>query len=120
MYVDTFVEYEKAIEEMDVMKAKGKGEHGNDLPLPVYYALGLAGEAGEVVDKIKKVYRDSGGDYTPEIKAAIILELGDVLWYLARLAGWLGVSLGVVALRNVTKLMGRKQRGTTRGSGDNR
>ena len=115
MYIDTFVEYEKAIEEMDVMKA-----YDNDLPLPVYYALGLAGEAGEVADKIKKVYRDCGGDYTPEVKAAIILELGDVLWYMARLAGWMGVSLGVVALRNVTKLMGRKQRGTTKGSGDNR
>lgn len=120
MYVDTFTEYEKAIEEMDVMKKQSTGEHKGDLPLPVYYALGLAGETGEFVDKLKKVYRDSNGDFTPEIKAALILELGDVLWYLTRLAVFLGVSLGTVALRNVTKLMDRKARGVTKGSGDNR
>lgn len=90
-----------------------------------YYGLGIAGEAGEVADKIKKLYRD--GTMGPEIpasslpeavKRAVALELGDVLWYVAAIARMLGVSLSEVAEMNNEKLAGRMRRGTVFGAGD--
>ena len=49
----------------------------------VYPTLGLTGEAGEVADKVKKVIRDTHGEFTPEKKQEIMKEIGDVLWYLS-------------------------------------
>ena len=43
----------------------------------VYPALGLAGEAGETADKIKKVLRgDDGGVLTDEKRQAVAMEIG--------------------------------------------
>ena len=84
----------------------------------VYPALGLAGEAGEVADKVKKILRD--GVDSPEYREQIMLELGDVLWYTAVLAHDLGYNLETVARHNVEKLKARQQRGTLHGSGDDR
>lgn len=80
-----------------------------------YPALGLAGEAGEVAEKIKKRYRDQARDTT-----AIIRELGDVLWYLSQLATNLNIALDTVATANLEKLADRHNRGTIQGSGDTR
>ena len=84
-----------------------------------YPALGL-GEAGEVQNKVKKIFRDDGGVLTEARKQAIIKEMGGNLWYLAALAHGMGVSLGEIAFANVNELAGRKIRGTLRGDGDNR
>lgn len=86
----------------------------------IYPTLGLTGEAGEVSDKVKKVIRDSGGEFTDEIKKEIMKELGDVLWYCATLAHDLGFSLSDVAFGNIKKLESRFQRNKIGGSGDNR
>jgi hypothetical protein len=60
--------------------------------LGLYYAaLGLAGEAGEIANKVKKVIRDDGETLTDEARTAIAGELGDALWYAAALAHELGV-----------------------------
>jgi len=85
-----------------------------------YPALGLAGEAGEVADQVKRVLRDDGATLTPARAEAIAFELGDVLWYLAQLATELGFSLDEVAERNLQKLADRDRRGVLNGSGDNR
>lgn len=85
-----------------------------------YYALGLAGEAGETVDKLKKVYRDRGGEFSDDDRKALGLELGDVLWYLTRLADRLGLTLEEVMVKNVEKLASRAERGKLHGAGDNR
>jgi NTP pyrophosphatase (non-canonical NTP hydrolase) len=90
-----------------------------------YYALGLAGETGEAVDKLKKLYRDKSfgdtGAMSPEDRQALLLELGDVLWYLTRIARIvLKGSLVEVMEANAEKLISRKQRGVSRGEGDNR
>lgn len=87
---------------------------------PWVYALGLAGEAGETCDKIKKVYRDKSGVFKAEEREAIAKELGDVLWYVTRLAACLGFGLDEIADMNVKKLADRAERGTIKGSGDNR
>ena len=86
----------------------------------IYPTLGLTGEAGEVADKVKKVIRDNHKEFTPEIKAEIMKEIGDVLWYCATLSHDLGYSLEEVAQSNVDKLRSRKARNMLGGSGDNR
>lgn len=83
----------------------------------VYVALGVAGEAGEIANKIKKLYRD--GD-SPAAQDALFLEIGDALWYLDRLCNELGTTLSVVAELNVDKLRARFDAGTLRGGGDGR
>lgn len=83
----------------------------------VYTALGLAGEAGEIANKVKKLMRDGDTDARRDV---IRGELGDVFWYLARLADELDINLSEVALENLRKLNSRAERGTLQGSGDNR
>lgn len=86
----------------------------------LYPALGLAGETGEVCEKIKKLFRDKGGIQTPEFKEALTLELGDVLWYLANLACDAGIKMADVADANIRKLHSRRERNMIKGDGDNR
>jgi len=85
-----------------------------------YPILGLAGEAGELANKYKKVLRDDNGELTTEKHAALVEELGDVLWYIAQIASDLHVSLSDVAIENIAKLQSRKERGVLGGSGDSR
>ena len=59
----------------------------------VYPTLGLAGEAGEVAEKVKKMLRDDGGVMTGERLQALAGELGDVLWYVAQVATEAGLEL---------------------------
>lgn len=86
----------------------------------VYPLLGLAGESGEVAEKLKKVCRDKGGVVTEETKKEIAKELGDVLWYLSQLATELDIPLEEVAKMNLEKLFSRLERGAIKGDGDNR
>lgn len=90
-------------------------------PQPIIYtALGLCGEAGEVADKVKKVLRDNNSEFTDDRKHAIVMELGDVLWYCATLSNDLGYTLDEIAEMNYEKLHSRQLRGKLGGSGDNR
>ncbi len=90
----------------------------------IYPALGLAGETGEVVEKIKKLMRNDGVEtpdkVTPEKRDEIVKEMGDVLWYLSQLASELDVDFSLVAERNIEKLSSRKERGMIHSEGDNR
>ena len=85
-----------------------------------YPALGLGGETGEVLNKIKKVMRDHGGVVTDEYREILRGELGDVLWYVAALARELNLDLNDIAQANLDKLFSRKDRGTLGGDGDTR
>lgn len=85
----------------------------------VYPALGIAGEAGEVADKVKKICRDHEKNFMP-FRRDIGKELGDVLWYISRLAGDLGYKLSDIAKMNVEKVNSRWNTNTVHGQGDNR
>lgn len=85
-----------------------------------YPALGLAGEAGEVADKLKKVIRDHDGILIDPVREAVAKEIGDVLWYVSVLAYELDYDLETIAQNNLTKLASRQERGVLTGSGDNR
>jgi len=87
---------------------------------PIYPTLGLSGEAGEVADKVKKVLRDHDGVFDESTKTAIMLELGDVLWYISQLSSELGFELEQVANANLKKLSSRINRGQISGEGDYR
>ena len=65
--------------------------------------LGLAGEAGECCDLLKKHSFQDGRD----IKDAMIDELGDVLWYVAETATAMGIWLDQIAEHNIEKLKKR-------------
>lgn len=86
----------------------------------IYPTLGLGNEAGEVQGKVKKVLRDSGGDFNKENCAGIADELGDVLWYLTAVAEDVGWTLEEIAEINILKLKDRRERGVIHGSGDKR
>ena len=86
----------------------------------MYICMGLAGESGEVIEKLKKVVRNDDGVVTEEKRADLEKELGDVLWYLSELARALGLSLDAVAQGNITKLADREKRNVIKGEGDNR
>ena len=85
-----------------------------------YPALGLTGEAGEVADKIKKLFRDKQGVLSEEDRKEIAKELGDTLWYIAAMAYELAYDLDDIAQMNLDKLDDRKERGVISGDGDNR
>lgn len=80
--------------------------------------LGISGEAGEVMEAMKKFKR---GDYDEaELKRRCEKELGDLLFYVAIASHELGISLSTVALKNNEKLLKRMEKGTIKGSGSDR
>jgi NTP pyrophosphatase (non-canonical NTP hydrolase) len=81
-----------------------------------YLLLGLTSEVGELAGKVKKEIRDGKIVETEDF----LKELGDILWYVARLAAHKDVYLSDVAQMNIEKLNSRKDRGTIGGSGDDR
>ncbi len=86
----------------------------------VYPTMGLVNEAGEVAGKVKKIFRDRGGQVSEADKQALKDELGDVMWYLAQICTELDLSLQEVAEANLVKLFSRLERGQIKGDGDNR
>lgn len=92
----TLNEYQVLAQRTSNRALDGKGHLFNGV-------LGLAGEAGECADLVKKhCFQDAR-----PIHGEMIDELGDVLWYVAETAAALGVSLEEVAVRNVEKLKKR-------------
>ena len=90
----------------------------------VYPTLGLVGEAGELAEKVKKLFRDKDIQTTKvvsvEDKEEIKKELGDVLWYLTQIATEFELDLNTIAEDNIAKLKSRLERNQIKGDGDNR
>ena len=110
------------IENFDVYQQESR-KTWNEIPMNhsiVYPTMGMVNEAGEVAGKVKKIFRDRGGEITETDREALKQELGDVLWYLAQICTELNLSLQEVAEANLTKLFSRLERGQIRGDGDNR
>jgi len=70
-------------------------------------ALGLGGEAGEVLELVKKHFYHG----KPLDREKLIAELGDVLWYLNYTADAIGATLEDVAIANNAKLRARYPNG---------
>ena len=115
-----FDEYQYlAIKTDTAINAKAEQERFNGY---IEKVLGLAGETGEVVEKIKKHLRDKDNVFYLTTKELEELgkELGDVLWYISAIAEYNGVSLQYIAEKNLEKLEDRKARNKIHGNGDNR
>jgi len=108
----TFDEYQK-----EAAKTAKYPDIGNNY---VYPTLGVVGEAGEIAEKVKKIIREDKGKISKTKKKEIKKEMGDVLWYLSKLADELKLSFNDIAETNVKKLNSRAERNVIHGSGDNR
>lgn len=86
----------------------------------MYLCMGLAGESGEVIEKLKKVVRNDDGSVSDETRELLKKELGDVLWYLSQFARVLDFSFNDVAQANLDKLADRQARGVIKSEGDTR
>lgn len=84
------------------------------------WAMGISGEAGEVIEKWKKIVAYNSGNITEGNLEDLKKELGDVIWYLAVFADSLGLKLSEVIELNVSKLKDRQKREVIKGAGDNR
>lgn len=109
----TFDEYQKLAHRTSMDTEIG----GSTILYPV---LGLLGEAGEIANKVKKIFRDKAGELDDSDREMLLGELGDCGWYLAESCTQLGVSLDDVMMGNLQKLVGRAERGAIGGSGDDR
>ncbi len=94
-----------------------RGRIDHDITYP---ALGLSGEVGEFHEKIKKIFRDGGGQVTEEDRQGLLLELGDIMWHVVICAETLGFKMSDVLDANLKKLESRRRRNKTHGSGDHR
>jgi NTP pyrophosphatase (non-canonical NTP hydrolase) len=110
----TFAEYDETSRQRETRA------HGTAYPFEAWhYALGLAGDAGELADKVKAVYRDADGDFgrvAPRAHEILMHELGDVLWHVTALAAKLGQTLEEVARLDGQKRDARERRRLSRGS----
>lgn len=80
--------------------------------------LGVAGEAGEMMECIKKHLR---GDFDlDEVKKRALKEIGDTMYYLAVCAHELGLDLNDIGEHNIAKLAKRMAEGKIKGDGDDR
>lgn len=126
---NTLNDYQEAAIQTAIYPGQGSG-----LGL-MYTALKLNGEAGEVAEQVGKAVRDDDlltvqtcghscetvtGSLDSVRKRQILMELGDVLWYVAMLAHELDEDLNYVAELNIAKLQARRERGTLSGDGDDR
>jgi len=102
---------------------------GNNL---IYTVMGLAGEAGELANKTKKLMRSYGlepGTSIDELinnpKSRKILEglygeLGGILWYVSQVATELHTTLDIIGEANLDELSNRVKSNSIEGDGDNR
>lgn len=72
-----------------------------DLEALAHRGFGLAGEAGQTADIIKKIIRDKKGFATDQDIEAIKKRLGDVMYYTAVLAEYYDLKLSDIAKQNV-------------------
>ena len=71
----------------------------------LFYALGLGGEVGELLNYIKKQYRNDGGEITEKRREQLFGEIGDCLYYLSALAEELDFKMSEIAHQNQKKML---------------
>jgi NTP pyrophosphatase (non-canonical NTP hydrolase) len=104
------------LDDYQVKAARTASADGDPKTILAVAGLGLAGEAGEAVDLIKKHV----GHGHPLDVVRLEKELGDVLWYVAIIAWHLGIPLSHVAVKNIDKLWQRYPDGFSSAASMNR
>lgn len=116
LYHDAISKFVESLDIPDMLNRKRL----HKLLSTMYVALGMAGEVGEIMEKLKKIVRDKNCEISIEDQHNLKREDSDVLWYVAALGKELGGGLEEVGHINIEKLLSRKERGVLGGSGDNR
>lgn len=109
----TFDEYQKHA-------LKTVVRHPDPMMDKTIWAMGISGEAGEVIEKWKKIMAYDKGVLSDEKLTELSKEMGDVIWYIAVFADSLGIKLESIIKQNINKLNSRKNRNKIMGRGDNR
>jgi NTP pyrophosphatase (non-canonical NTP hydrolase) len=104
------------LERYQELANRSAGAGGEGEQRLIVAALGLAGEAGEFANLVKKMTAHGHPFDTDSLKD----ELGDVLWYLAEAATSSGLNLGEIAQENVDKLIKRYPEGFSQENSLNR
>jgi len=94
----TLREYQREASRTD----RASGDNLESMMIPL---LGLAGEAGSLLSEYKKWLRE--GDRYKPFTDQVAEEIGDILWYLANIAGKAGLDLQEIAEENLAKLHDR-------------
>jgi NTP pyrophosphatase (non-canonical NTP hydrolase) len=84
---------------------------GVDLNRLLTAAIGICAEGGEFAEIVKKI-SFQGKPYNEANREHMIVELGDVMWYIAQGCIALGVDFNEILERNVQKLTSRYPEGT--------
>ncbi|NJO62364.1 MAG: nucleoside triphosphate pyrophosphohydrolase family protein [Richelia sp. RM2_1_2] len=105
-FVDAVTSDASKNNEVFIARLQELSDQGIDIARLTTAGMGLAGEAGETVDLVKKVLFH-GKAYTDEIKEKLILESGDVSWYWMNLCIAIGVNPIDVLIKNIEKLQTR-------------
>jgi len=85
-------------------------EKGANIERLLTAGVGINAEGGEFLEIIKKMIFQ-GKPWNADNKEHLIIELGDVMWYVAQACKALDISLDDVVSRNVTKLLKRYPEG---------
>jgi NTP pyrophosphatase (non-canonical NTP hydrolase) len=78
-------------------------EKGANIERLLTAGVGINAEGGEFLEIIKKMIFQ-GKPWNQDNKDHLIIELGDLMWYVAQACMALGVSIDEVIAKNVTKL----------------
>jgi len=98
-YTDSFIERINQLQEQNV-----------DIQRLLTAAVGITAEGGEFTEIVKKI-AFQGKAYNEANREHMIVELGDVMWYIAQACIALGVSFDDIVIRNVNKLSARYPEG---------
>lgn len=98
-----FVDFADRIGELD--------REGANIERLLTAGVGINAEGGEFLEIIKKMVFQ-GKPWNDDNREHLIIELGDVMWYVAQATQSLGVSMEEVLDRNITKLSKRYPTGT--------
>jgi len=98
-----FVDFADRIGELD--------REGANIERLLTAGVGINAEGGEFLEIIKKMVFQ-GKPWNDDNREHLIIELGDVMWYVAQATQSLGVSMEEVLDRNITKLSKRYPEGT--------
>jgi NTP pyrophosphatase (non-canonical NTP hydrolase) len=114
----TFLGYQKLASKTAIYNGRGRYQG------LTYCSMGLAGEVGELLNKIKKLNRDERVvDFdviADDLKSSLKNELGDILWYWSQICHELDVNPNDIAADNIEKLKKRSEQNKLKGSGDER
>lgn len=94
-------EFDSYVERITELK-----ENGCDVSRLNTAAVGIVAEAGEFAEIVKKILFQ-GKEYNQDNIDHMIIELGDILWYISQAATALGVRLDDILLANTFKLLKR-------------